>query len=222
MKLFSLLFLLVLVSCASRTERRIASEEVIEIGEPALAKSQLRLYPVENQEQRSHQFYLELRNEASKLVDIDPREIQVKFKGREVPFEIHRITKGKYQLEVTNDFSEVVQLKFFVQGKEIQNSLKPLARPSQKHSKLVILSKDGHELKLQLTLHDKRGRPLDVPEGPEINLEGMGELSPVNLVKRGVWEFSVVYPEQNQIFYLSVRANGTLFRRLLRFHHIEK
>lgn len=222
MKLLFLLSLFLFVSCASRPERHIASEEVIELGEVEVGLSQLRLYPVENQEQSQHQFYLELLNGSKSLVDVDLRDIQVRHKSGKSNFEVKRIAKGKYQIDVSEEYSELTKLKFSVQGKDLKNNLLTLPRPARNNSQIVVLSNQHHELKLRLILKDKLGKEVEVAQSPEIQFEGQGDVSELQKVKSGVWEFSVIYPEQNQICYISVRANGAHFRRILRFHHIEK
>jgi hypothetical protein len=75
---------------------------------------------------------------------------------------------------------------------------------------------------LRLTLRDRRNLPVEMQQSPEIILEGIGEVSGLKMVKAGVWEFTISYPEVNQILYVSLRANGVKIERLFRFQHVEK
>lgn len=222
MKLLLFLILFLLVSCASRPERHIASQEVVELGEVNASKSLLRLYPPENSEQVQHYFYLELKNNTGRLVDVDAGDISVGNRAGSTNFGVLRLGKGKYQIEVNEEFNELSHLMFSVQGKTLKNNLVLLPPPSQKKSQIMILSNQRHELKLRLLLKDKQGKAAEMAQAPEIIFEGHGEVTEPRMVEKGVWEFSVIYPELNQIFYISVRGNGAHLRRILRHQHVEK
>jgi hypothetical protein len=196
--------------------------EVINLGEVASENSFFKIFPSEDGEAPSGDFYVELRNDAHQFVDTLAQEIRVELKAKTIPFEMQKISQGKYLLSLFIQERESSELKIFIQGKLIPNLVPSLSRPSKKHSHMSVISYGQHSIRLRVSLKDRQGRVVDVEGGPEINLEGHGELGPLSTLSPGVWDFDLIYPEQDQIFYFSVRARGSYFRRFFRFQHIEK
>lgn len=158
-------------------------------------------------------------------MDAEKREFSLKtILGEEVDFKFERVLPGRYYLMVEREEGHHWQeLNLFVHGKPLKEQFKvQMAKASRTHSKIAKLRNSDSRLILRLSLRDRQNRALELPEGPEISLEGEGEVREVIHSGEGIWEFSIVYPNENQIIYVSVRANGVYLRRLYRYQHIEK
>lgn len=59
--------------------------------------------------------------------------------------------------------------------------------------------------------------------GPEILIEGVtsAQVESVEHISAGIWQITVIYPEENQLFYVSVRVQGKTIKNLFRFQHVE-
>lgn len=75
---------------------------------------------------------------------------------------------------------------------------------------------------MRLKLADKNNHPIKLDELPEILVEGEAVVEDIKFVKKGVWEFTLKYPESNVIVYLSVRCLDVFFEHIYRFQHVEK
>ncbi|MBA2403776.1 MAG: hypothetical protein H0V66_03315 [Bdellovibrionales bacterium] len=214
--------LIFLLSCASVPERHIASEEPITFGEVDANPSVVKLFPTHSGHPDLHHFFLELKNSKQKLIDVELKDIVLEEANRVQTTHIRRISLGRYEIEINKDNIDFKTLKFLVQKKLIKHQLVPLKKPVRKHSSVVILTNEDNHLTARLGLKDKNGASVDLQANPEIILEGLGEVSELKMIKSGVWEFVISYPEDNQVFYISVRANGVLVERLFRFQHVEK
>lgn len=222
MRVLPIVPLFMLLSCASRPERNVASEVAVLFGHVDTNQSLVKLFPVESDGAKSSYFYLELRDGEKKLVDVELRDIMVRNHRGELEAKIQRISEGKYEIHVLKEISRLKQIQFLVQNKRLKFSLIHLQKPSRENSSLTILSNVDHRLKLKLTLRDKHGHPLDMPQAPELLIEGNGVISELEPIEKGIWHLSLTYPDDNLIFYFSVRANGVYLERLLRFQHLEK
>ena len=167
-------------------------------------------------------FYLELKSPSKTLVDVNPKDIVIKKSMKILTTDVQRLSIGKYKVVVKAEVLNVKSLKFLVQKKSLKHQLVTLKKPARKNSSFKLVSNHDGRLKVRLTLKDKRGSLIELEHLPEIILEGLGDVSEINVVKPGVWDVDIVYPEDNQILYLSVRANGVLFERFFRHQHIEK
>jgi len=222
MKLAILLPLFFLISCASGPpERNIASEEFVVLGEANTQLSIVKFFSDAGHPD-IHHFYLELRNTKKELVDVELKEIEAREAKKKLNTYIRRISLGKYEIEIDKENLNFNKLKFLIQTKALKHKLVGLAKPVQKNSSMVIVSNEHHRLKMRLTLKDKNSTAVDVKQDPEIIFTGLGEASTPKMVKKGVWEFEIIYPEDNQIIYLSVRANGVLLDQVFRFQYVEK
>lgn len=217
-----LFHLLLLVSCATQPQRQIASEQVIVLGEVNASKSKIKLHQTNLSQNDYFHFYLELRDARSKLVDVDLKDIRVRNQKNQLDSFVKRLSKGRYEVTIPESLADLSKIKFFVQKKVLPHKLVANQKPVRAHSKLELISQGDHVVHLRLTLRDKASLPLETELFPDIILEGLAEVSELRLIKKGVWEFSLAYPEQNQIFYLSIRANEVLLERLFRFQHLEK
>jgi hypothetical protein len=222
MRVLPIVPLFMLLSCASRPERNVASEVAVLFGHVDTNQSLVKLFPVESDGAKSSYFYLELRDGEKKLVDVELRDIMVRNRREELEAKIQRISEGKYEIHVLKEIFRLKQIQFLVQNKRLKFSLVNLQKPSRENSKILILSNVDHQLKLKIILRDKHGHPLDMPQAPELLIEGNGVISELEPIEKGIWHLSLTYPDDNQIFYFSLRANGVYLERLLRFQHLEK
>ena len=221
MRLALLLSLFFVMSCASGPARNVASTQAISFGEVDAKRSTIKLFSNSGHPDL-HQFYLEFRNTQKALVDVELHDIVVKDAKKILTSHIRRISLGRYEVEIDKENLNFKNLKFVVQKKTLKHQLVSLKKPVQKNSSIVIVSNEFYHLKARLTLKDKDDSLVVVQHEPDIVFTGMGEISIPKMVKNGVWEFEIAYPDENQIIYLSVRANGVLLEKLFRFQHVEK
>jgi len=223
MKATLLLSIFFLISCASGPERKIASVETpIIFGEVDTKHSHVRLFPTSTGQPELHHFFLELRNAKKDLVDVALEDMNLREFNKKKNTLIRRISLGRYEIEVNKDHLEFNTLKFLVQRKTIKHKFVPFRKPIRTHSAIVFVINEHHRIKARLILKDKLDSEVEVEGKPEVIFEGLAEVSVPKMVKTGLWEFDIAYPEVNQIIYLSVRANGVLLDRLYRFQHVEK
>lgn len=193
----------------------------MEIGEVDIKLSKVKIYS-DSGHPDLHHFYLEIRNSGKMLVDVELRDIVIKEGRKPLNIYIRRISVGRYEVEVDKPNLNFSALKFTIQEKPLKHQLVRLKKPVRENSSIVIISNENHRFKARLTLKDKNGSSFEVPHIPEIIFAGIGDVSELKSVRPGVWEFEIIYPEDNQIIYLSVRANGVLLYKLLRYQHVEK
>ena len=190
-------------------------------GDVDIKSSQVKMYSNSGHPDLHH-FYLELRNSHKELVDVELRDIVIK-EGKKIPSTyIRRISLGRYEIEIDKQDLSFKSLKFAIQTKTLKHQLVRLKKPVLEYSSISILSNEHHLMKARLILKDKKGSGIQVQHEPEIIFTGIGEVSPIKMIKKGVWEFEISYIDANQIMYLSVRANGVLLEKLLRYQHVEK
>jgi len=221
MRLALLLSLFFVMSCASGPARDVASTQAISFGEVDAKRSSIKLFSGTGHPDLHH-FYLEFRNTQKALVDVELQDIAVKEGKKILTSHVRRISLGRYEVEIDKENLNFHSLKFFVKKKTLKHQLVSFKKPVQKNSSIVIVSNEFYRLKARLTLKDKDDSLVVVQHEPDIIFMGMGEISIPKMVKNGVWEFEIAYPDENQIIYLSVRANGVLLEKLFRFQHVEK
>lgn len=220
------LFLLV-TGCASRPPHRTPSSETsFRFGEIDTLKSRVQIFPaiIFNGE-LVHYFYLQLKDHEGKFIDCDPSEISpITHKGQPIPFKYERLLTGRYYITIQQS-PEVNygELNFFIRDKILKEQFKLyLQKPDKSHAQVSVVKNDKNKITLRLRLADKANRPVALPDTPEVLLDGLGSVEELKLIDEGIWEFSVIYPEQNQIMYFSIRAHGVYFERIFRYHHVEK
>lgn len=234
MRLIFLMALFTLVSCASsdlREGRNLASVEDlqrIKFGSVETAKSTIKVFPPEFEKgiYRNY-FFLELRDQSSDYIDIIKSDLVVLDQDqRPFNFNLNRTMVGRYYLIIeSQDKVDSKDVNITIQKKKLLALSKvSLQVPVLENSKITIVNHDRakHRAVFQLELKDEKSRPLNLVTDPELILDGDGVLTDIHSVRAGVWEFTVDYSEQNHIIYISVRAQGTYFREMFRFHHVEK
>lgn len=227
-----ILLILLSFSCASqKPERKIASIPKINkaFKVPGIMdrqKSLVQIFPAVAADSGIwYFFYIQLKDSKGHFVDCDPSDLSLKTtKGKEIPFKYERLFTGRYYLtiEKTVEFNSG-QLDFFIKGKPLNEQFQlSMRQPDRTKSTIKILRNEHNEITFQLRLNDSSNAPVDTPDRPEILLEGLGSVENVKHISEGVWEFSVIYPEENQIMYFSIRAQGVYLGKLFRYQHVEK
>jgi hypothetical protein len=221
-----LLFLFFLTSCAHpEPKRSIASREMV-IGEIDYAKSLVQLFPSADKDNTlRYYFYLQLRDVKGNFVDCSPSEILIKTnKGKRVHFDYERLLPGRYYLSLDQGLKmNSSQLDFYVGGKPLKEKFNlPHRSPDRNNTKITIIEKLDNKIVLQLRLADQKNLPVEHIEMPEIIIDGVGLLEDMKPMGPGVWEFTVTYPEDNQIIYLHVRALSFYFSNLFRYQYVDK
>lgn len=222
------LALIFLISaCASDPERQ--ARKIASLSRPVIydhSKSLVQIFPaVSADDSIWYYFYVQTKDTFGRYTHIDPSDIVIKTrKGKTVPYKYEQVLGGRYYLtiEKTSEFSSA-ELDVFVRGKALKEQFKlNLHHPDKSHSSIRLVKNSRNKITFQLRLADKKNQPVEIPDKPEIILEGMGNVEDLKQVKEGTWEFSIIYPEQNQIMYFSVRAMGIYLSNLYRYQHVEK
>jgi hypothetical protein len=232
MRVFFLTILILLVtSCATQAPvRNIASvPKPLRIEKPAeldLKKSNVLIFPaIADGDGLWYFFYVQLKDSNGKYIDCMPSEIGLKtHKGKDIPFKFQKVLTGRYYLtlEKTADISSG-QLDIFIRGKALKEQFQlHMGHPDKAHTKISVIQNTRNKLTFRLRLADKMNQPVVAPEQPEILLEGQGAIDEMVHIQEGVWEFSIIYPEGNQIMYFSVRAQGVYLANIFRYQHVEK
>jgi hypothetical protein len=210
------------LACAELPVRLPASYVTERPGLVDPEQSLVRSFPKDYEQGSDQSFYLELKDSQKQFVDSALGDIAVISSKTEINFSIHRLGRGRYEVKVINKNIDLKKLKFMVQKKAIRHTLQELPSPSKKNSQLKIISLENHEIVVELILKDRQGKMLDLALFPELLIEGEASVNHIKSMQKGIWHFRITYPDYNQIFYFSVRANGVKLERLLRFQHIEK
>lgn len=190
-----------------------------------LKKSEVQIFPaVASDSGVWYYFYVQLKDQNGNYVDCAPGELTLATsKGEPILFEYERQLPGRYYLTVEKTVKiSSYQLNFFVRKRPLKEKFKlHFSSPSKSKSRISILEKNNHHLKLQLKLVDEQNRPVQMPDQPEVMFEGLGYIEDIKQVGEGTWEFLVIYPDENQIMYFSVRAMGVFMPKIFRYHHVQ-
>lgn len=223
--LFILTFLL--IGCASEKPlRKPASEHTLfRPGIVDQKKSSVQVFPSVAADQSIwYYFFVQLKDQNGKFIDTEIDDIEITSKGKKYNFKSDRLLTGRYYLlvEKTNELS-TPKLDISVQGKPLKTQFKlNLRQPSKAYTSLKLVKNEANRLTFRLRLADKKNQPVELPEKPEISIEGEGNVEDLVHLGEGVWEFSILYPELNQVLYVSVRAMSVSFNRMYRHQHVEK
>jgi hypothetical protein len=186
----------------------------------------VQIFPSRDPDQNlAFYLFVQLKDDRGRFVDCPREDLSlVSSKGSKVLFRIERLQIGRYYLFIDNEEPiKSNQIDLLVQGKPLKELLKlHIQLPHKSHTILKKVRNTHHQLTLELRLADKDNRPVMGPEDPEILIEGYGIIHNLLPISEGVWQFTVDYPEENQIMYFSIRSMGILFKDLYRFQHIEK
>lgn len=223
-----LCILLLLTGCSSRQPfRSIASPDSF-CREADLSKSHLKMFSSAQYggvDENKRYFFLVLRDDKGGFVECESLDIAIKeSNGKKMKFTYHRSSMGQYYLiPSTNDKSIFEDLKVYVSDKPIMTKNK-YSEPSNKVTSTIKLSKHlPYKAVFLLKIKDSSADEDINFETPEIILEGgHGLVDEIEQINKTTWKFSLIYPEENQIIYISARTNGTVISNTIRFQHIEK
>ena len=194
----------------------------MQYGEISFEKSFFQVFPsVVEDGTLKYYFYLQIRDAKGRYVDCESTDIVVKNKkGMKIPHTFERLMPGRYYVTLKEAHND---LSFLVQGKKLLGKLQLTQdRPDRNFSSITLIEQKDSELRLRLKLSDKNNRPIKPTNPPEIILDGMGEVTELKPIQEGIWEFSIIYPEINQLLYISVRAQDAYFSNIYRYQHVEK
>lgn len=215
--------LLFLVGCALPTPQRVPSSvQSFRFGEVDHQKSSVQIF---TSGVRDFYLYLQLRDKNGTAVDCGPEDISLRGKdGKKIIFAFERIEAGRYYLSVsTVSGSEAQLIDLSIQGKFLRERMKlEFNYPDSNHTRMKILKNHGNILTIELRVADSKNSPVELVENPEILLDGAGDIFDLRPLGKGKWQFQVNYPENNQIMYFGIRAQGIHIPNLLRYQHVEK
>lgn len=193
------------------------------LGIADLKQSQVRLFPADKP--GLYNFYLEFRDAAGEYVDCDQNEVEaLTRKGLSLPFTFERLLVGRYYLTIDQEaVGPIEYVEITVRGERLSRKFKLIPhKPDAKFTKITVIENERNIMRLRLRIADAQNQSIDLNDRPEILFHGEGDVSELEEKESGVWEFSVIYPEANQIMYFSIRAQGTYLHRIFRYQHIEK
>jgi hypothetical protein len=230
MRLYLLILLIFLFSCSSspttkNNQRSYASETKLVSPVLDLKKSQIQIFPAQVRDKGLiYYFYLQLKDKDGNFTDVNIQDFALKTSsGQNIEFESERVLKGRYYLSIIKSPGlNAGELEFYIRDIPLKKNIKfDFLVPDRAKSKIVIIPSLRYEIVFHLILRDASNRPVVLPHSPEILVEGNANINEIRQVSEGVWEFSLSYPEDNQIFYFSVRAMGVVFPHFYRYQHIE-
>jgi hypothetical protein len=216
-----ILILLITWGCTHQPYREPAgANDELALGSIDITKSVIRLFEDSQLGDDEYAFYIEALDQDSNHIDVLEHDLKIFHSGRTIPFSLERVSRGHFILSL--EIFSLKGLKIFIQGRQVKDHFKKLPAPIRQHSSINILKKNDNELKLILILKDKNNQPVISPISPDIIIEGFGQIEDLKQGQEGIWTFNLVFPEQNQVLYLSVRSNGGYLPKIFRFHHVEK
>lgn len=230
MRPFLIALIFLITACASVEEQQQKQvRKIASMSRPAVydhSKSMVNIFPAVSADTGIwYYFYVQTKDTMGRFIAIDINEIEIRTrKGKKIPFKVEQLLQGRYYLtlEKTSDFSSA-ELDIFVRGKALKEQFKlNMRHPDQKNTSIKIIKNSANRLVFRLRLADKKNQPVEIPDRPEIILEGIGNVEDLKHVSEGTWEFSIIYPEENQIMYFSVRAMGVYLTNIYRYQHVEK
>jgi hypothetical protein len=226
MRLLTLLILIILVSCSTAPQVRLPASDTLErLGMVDVDRSLVQIFQALGSHEVAYYFYVQLKDTKGNFVDATKSDFKIlTTRGKRVKFDFERLLVGRYYLSIPKkSHQQSHQMDLYVRGKVLRGQLKiSMRQPHPKHTTLKLLSNHGNQLTLELRFADQKNHPVEVPQTPEILLEGGGAIENLLRVKEGIWQFTVYYPEENQILYLGVRTMGLTFQNLYRYQHVEK
>lgn len=222
-----IILIFLITACAADQERQ--ARKIASMSRPIIydhSKSLVNIYPAVSADDGIwYYFYVQTKDTFGRFTSIETSDIEIRTrKGKKVPYKLEQTLPGRYYLtiEKTSEFSSA-ELDVLVRGKALKEQFKlNLHHPDKANTTIKLVKNSHHKLTFQLRLADKKNQPVVIPDQPEIILDGMGNIEDLKQIKEGTWQFSIVYPEQNQIMYFSVRAMGIYLTNIFRYQHVEK
>lgn len=214
MKPYLLVVFFLSLSCSHKQSRFLSSDQRPLSLEVDILKSSVHLI------KRKH-FLVQVKNSLDQNIEISFTDVQVKNPlGKIIPFQLERVSAGKYYvLPVSPEKELQISIQDKVLGKKFKLNLH---KPDKQHSAFSVISKGDHSMVMRLRLADKNNRVVIIDDSPEILVEGEAVIEDLKPLENGFWEFTLKYPENNGIIYLSVRCQEVFLEHIYRFQHIEK
>ena len=227
MRSIFLILIPLLVSCSSNVpKRKFASINIPYVqGKIDYKKSSVQVFSdLKGQEHPLHYLFVQLRDETGKFVDCEKDDFFIRTQdGSKVDFNLLRKLPGRYYLIIEKMNGEDFNLDLLIKGLPLKEEVKiHLRKPHISQTKINLIEISSGSMILRLRLADKANRPVESPEIPEISLEGHGFIKELKYVGSGTWDFTVIYPEENQLMYFSVRSMGVYFPNLYRYQYVDK
>jgi len=201
-------------------------QKIASTAELDLKGTTLKVFPpvLEGNYFRFH-FFFETRDVHNQLTDFKVDDLRI-FTDRKklIKFEVQKVSLGKYYLNFRHTINNSeLGLSFFLKNQlihKIPNFSLSLVDNSKSWIKAYGLIQDG--VRLRLFLSNDKGNLIKPLVPPEIIVSGEAEITDFKETDQGLWEFNLLYPNYNQIIYLSVRTQGSFIGQIYRFQHIEK
>jgi hypothetical protein len=214
MKPIIFILFLLLTACSHEPSIRHSSEQRPSSLEVDAEKSSAYLI-------KKKRFLVHIKNSLSQNIEISFTEVKVKnAQGKVIPFQLERVSSGKYYVLPV---SQEKELQISIQDKVIGKKFKlNVRKPAKERSSFMVVSSGDHSMLMRLRLADKNNHPVLTNELPEILVEGEAVVEDLKSVENGLWEFTLKYPENNVIIYLSVRCQEVFLEHIYRFQHVEK
>lgn len=218
-----LILLLILVTGCAEMPLRGPASAPMRFGEVSAIHSSIQLFPDSDADTHTYYFYLQLKDSKGEFIDCDPSEIVLKTKKKKlIKFKYERLLTGRYYL-ILDKSQGFKDINFSVRGIALNGKFNlDIRRPDIKHTNIILERKLPGKLIFRLKLADRANRPVMTSVAPEIIMDGRGEIQELRYIQEGIWQFTVIYPEDNQIMYFSVRSQGKYLVNLLRYQHVEK
>lgn len=215
------------MGCAGKViQTRQPSSETIQSSEIDIQTSTIKFFSPHKTKQ-GFDFYLliELFDADHRVVDAKPDNFVLKNNNRLIPnIEIKKMAVGKYYfIFKSKEIQGSLNLRVFFKSILIKEfSSISLASLDREKSTIAPLHPLEDGMKFRLILKDKKFRNISLGMDPEIVVTGLASVENLEEVEPGVWEFDVIFPNESQFIYISVRAHGELIKNWYRLHYIEK
>lgn len=214
---FYLMILFLICGCSSYQQEESRAEK-FEYGKVSSEKTAIKVFytGVLNNERPGFYLYMELKDKNGRLIDSKHSKFLMKNNmGEAIPFTLHRSARGKYYISpgIVSSGELVVSIKEAI----FKVRLNPFkAQGDDLTSKLILRKSMPYKAIFRLIT------PVPLPSMPEIITEGgNGVIEGIGKINGTTWEFSLIYPEQDQLIYISARSQGVLLSDRYRFQHVE-
>jgi hypothetical protein len=170
-------------------------------------------------------YFIQLRDEEGDPADFHSARLQLRDRhARELDFKLERARAGDYYLIVDEKLSpSQFPLSLWYENTAFLEKLENAGlKADARRSKIKILAQHPQSMLLQLSLKDSEGNIIPSRRPPEIILQGEARLAEMHEMGPGIWQFSVIYPDDNEIIYISVRTQNAHLERIFRFQYIAK
>lgn len=217
---WEIIILLLLMSCSSpKLQRSIASVEE-EFGEVSLVHSKARIYPSSENGTLKYYIFLQLRDADGQAVNAYPSQIILQTAlGNKIKYSYQKSGLGGYYLSLPNFHQSEIRV---IIGSALLTKLKIHEKSKLLSSEIRLIRRSAYRATFQFRILDEFKNKVEISESPDIVIDNQsGLVEEVRQVNKSTWKFDLVYPDENQLIYISVRSNGRLFPNIFRFQYLE-